>query len=92
MSHVETEENNQVDYTPDSEIQDADEKEPARSCNNCRHKKVCYFLTRLNDDKLTFENSKICKLPYEPQILAMTCKMFNPENENGVQKDETELV
>jgi len=85
MSSIKEQE--QVDYTPDSEIHDDDIKEPARSCKNCVHAQVCFFYTKLNDCDMCFKEAQFLTLPYKPEILAMTCKLFKPKDEKGIQKD-----
>lgn len=72
MSH---QEENQVDYVPDSEQAD-EEPEPTISCKHCIHKDVCFFLTMLDQNRQTFKMSKILELPYDINILATTCKKF----------------
>ena len=89
MSANEIEEN-VVDYVPDSEAEQEPEKEPARNCKNCVHSEVCFFFTKLNDCDQCFKQAEFLTLPYKPEILAMTCKMFKPKDEKGIQKDATE--
>lgn len=72
MSSIEAKSDQEIEeQAPVPEVED-----PPISCKNCIHKDVCYFLTQLHTLGEGMKCSKICELPYSPNILAIKCSKF----------------
>jgi len=93
MSHQEPEEDNQVDFIPDTAETGNDEQPAMRSCKNCFRSDVCYAYYKMLNLEAEYKNLKWITMPFKPEILATDCELFLPKRNVkmvDMEKEDTE--
>lgn len=75
-----SDEQDQVDFIPDSPDTGDDEQPNVKSCNKCFRASVCYPYYRMKNLEAELKNLKFVRLPYEPEIIATECELYLPKN------------